>query len=407
MNPQTVQKSIRGRLNPFRKRQRSQSPQVNRVSGTFIEMTEIVKTFHTAAGEFPALRGIDACFDRGEFVSVVGKSGSGKSTLVNMLTGIDHPTSGSVRIGDTYVHELNESEMARWRGRNLGIVFQFYQLLPMLSLVENVMLPMDLCDLLPPAERPKRAIELLDQLGLADLADKMPAAVSGGQQQSAAIARALANDPPLIIADEPTGNLDSKAADRVFQTFEALARQGKTIIVVTHDPDLAKRAFRTMLLVDGESVHETVASALPLLTHQQMLKATKSLHPSRAEPGQTILRQGQRNDSFFMIAKGQTQVEVQGADGRPVHVTELGPGQYFGEVSLLKQGRTTATIRAAAHSAVELLILERGAFHEIMNEAQAMKDAMTSLVQERIAQTRALAEALGTRGGRHAQTSLA
>jgi ABC-type lipoprotein export system ATPase subunit len=370
-------------------------------------MQQIVKVFHTAAGEFPALRGIDAHFDRGEFVSVVGKSGSGKSTLVNMLTGIDHPTAGSVRIGDTYVHKLNESRMARWRGRNLGIVFQFYQLLPMLSLVENVMLPMDLCDILPRTERPKRAMELLDQMGLADVASKMPAEVSGGQQQSAAIARALANDPPLVIADEPTGNLDSRAADRVFAKFENLARQGKTILVVTHDPDLAKRAFRTMLLVDGEAVHETVASALPLLTHHQMLKATKSLLPRRFEPGQTILHQGQQNDSFYMIAKGQTQVEVQGADGKPVTVAQLGPGQYFGEVSLIEQRRTTATIKAAAHSAVELVALERGMFHDLMNEAQAMREELTSVVRQRLAETRALTGALTSRGGLRAQTSLA
>jgi ABC-type lipoprotein export system ATPase subunit len=370
-------------------------------------MRQIVKTFQTAAGEFPALRGIDAYFDRGEFVSVVGKSGSGKSTLVNMLTGIDHPTQGSVRIGDTYVHKLNESQMARWRGRNLGIVFQFYQLLPTLSLVENVMLPMDLCDVLPRAQRPKRAMELLDQMGLADVADKMPAAVSGGQQQSAAIARALANDPPLIIADEPTGNLDSRAADHVFQTFEQLARQGKTIIVVTHDPDLAKRSFRTMLLVDGEAVHETVAHALPLLTHRQMLKATKSLQTRRFEPGQTILRQGQRNDSFYMIAKGQTEVEIKGADGAPVPVTQLGPGQYFGEVSLIRQRRTTATIKAAGPSAVELVALERRTFQELMEEAQAMREELTKVVRHRMDETKALASVWGKTGGRRVQTSLA
>jgi ABC-type lipoprotein export system ATPase subunit len=370
-------------------------------------MQQIVKIFHTAAGEFPALRGVDAHFDRGEFVSVVGKSGSGKSTLVNMLTGIDHPTGGSVRIGDTFVHKLNESQMARWRGRNLGIVFQFYQLLPMLSLVENVMLPMDLCDQLPRAARHKRAMELLDQMGLADVADKMPAAVSGGQQQSAAIARALANDPPLLIADEPTGNLDSRAAEHVFRIFEELAHQGKTILVVTHDPDLAKRAFRTMLLVDGEAVHETVASALPLLTHKQMLKATKSLQPSRFEPGQTILHQGQQNDRFYMIAKGQTQVEVQGVDGTPVPVAQLGPGQYFGEVSLIQHERTTATIKAAAHSAVEVVALKQGDFQEIMNEAQAMREELINVVRQRIAETKALAGAWGATGGLRAQTALA
>ena len=194
-----------------------------------------------------------------------------------MLTGIDHPTSGEVRIGDTYVHKLNESRMARWRGRNLGIVFQFYQLLPMLSLLENAMLPMDFCAVLPPAEREARATELLRLVGLEKDAHKMPAAVSGGQQQSAAIARALANDPPLIVADEPTGNLDSRAAERVMQIFEKLVAQGKTIVMVTHDPTLAQRTSRTLLLSDGQVVNETVASTLPLLTHQQMLKATKNL----------------------------------------------------------------------------------------------------------------------------------
>jgi len=224
--------------------------------GPFIEMREIVKTFYTAAGEFTALRGIDAAFHRGEFVSVVGKSGSGKSTLVNMLSGIDHPTSGSVRVGDTYVHALNESQMARWRGRNLGIVFQFYQLLPMLSLLENVMLPMDFSETYAADEREQRALELLDMVGLADHAHDMPAAVSGGQQQSAAIARAMANDPPLIVADEPTGNLDSRTADAVFSIFENLAQQGKTIVMVTHDDGLARRAQRTICLADGEIVDE-------------------------------------------------------------------------------------------------------------------------------------------------------
>lgn len=225
-------------------------------ASSLIQMRQIVKTFKTPAGDFTALKGIDADFYPGEFVSVVGKSGSGKSTLVNMITGIDRPTSGEVKIGDTYVHRLNESEMSRWRGRNLGIVFQFYQLLPMLSLLENVMLPMDISRLYTPAERERRALELLDRVGLAAVAHKMPAAVSGGQQQSAAIARALANDPPLIVADEPTGNLDSRAAAAIFELFEGLVAQGKTVIMVTHDPVLAQRAGRILRLADGEIVQD-------------------------------------------------------------------------------------------------------------------------------------------------------
>jgi putative ABC transport system ATP-binding protein len=207
----------------------------------YIQMRRIVKTFNTPAGDFHALRGINVDFHQGEFVSVVGKSGSGKSTLANMITGIDRPTSGEVKIGDTYVHHLSESEMARWRGRNLGIVFQFYQLLPMLSLLENVMLPMDFCNMYAPETREQRALALLDMVGLADHAHSMPSTVSGGQQQSAAIARALANDPPVIVADEPTGNLDSRAASAVFEIFEALMERGKTILMVTHDNALAQR----------------------------------------------------------------------------------------------------------------------------------------------------------------------
>jgi putative ABC transport system ATP-binding protein len=231
----------------------------NTSNGALIQMRQITKIFETSAGDFTALKGINADFREGEFVSIVGKSGSGKSTLVNMVTGIDRPTSGEVKIGDAYVHKLSESEMARWRGRNLGIVFQFYQLLPMLSLVENVMLPMDFCDMYDAGERERRAMELLDMVGLADHARKMPNAVSGGQQQSAAIARALANDPPIVIADEPTGNLDSRAAEIVFRVFEDLAGRGKTILMVTHDGGLARRASRTLLLSDGEIINELYA----------------------------------------------------------------------------------------------------------------------------------------------------
>ncbi|MBN1580922.1 MAG: ATP-binding cassette domain-containing protein [Anaerolineae bacterium] len=369
----------------------------------FIEMSNIVKIFHTPAGEFPALKGIDADFHKGEFVSVVGKSGSGKSTLVNMLAGIDHPTSGEVRIGDTYVHKLNESQMSRWRGRNLGIVFQFYQLLPMLSLLENVMLPMDFGGMYAPAERETRAMNLLDMVGLADVAHKMPAAVSGGQQQSAAIARALANDPPLIVADEPTGNLDSRAADVIFRIFEELSTQGKTIIMVTHDSSLADRASRKVLLADGEMINETVAKTLPLLTHRQMLKATKILEPRRFEAGETIIQQGNQNNRFYMIAQGHTEVHLE-QKARSGVVARLGPGQYFGEVELFqRRDQAVASVKAAVHSAVEVLTLEKHAFVELMNEANAMRDALVQVVQERLAQN-----ALFERGGiGYAQTSLA
>ena len=223
-----------------------------------IDLRQIVKTFETAAGMFTALKGVDLQVDSGEFLAVIGKSGSGKSTLINMLTGIDRPTSGEVLVGDTAIHTLNEGQMAVWRGRNLGVIFQFFQLLPTLSVIENVMLPMDFCNMYTPRERRERALHLLEQVEMVEQAHKLPTAVSGGQQQRVAIARALANDPPIIVADEPTGNLDSKTAEAVFSMFEQLVAQGKTILMVTHDNDLAKRVTRAVLVADGEIVDEVV-----------------------------------------------------------------------------------------------------------------------------------------------------
>jgi len=359
-------------------------------SNTLIQMRQIVKTFRSAAGEFTALKGINADFHRGEFVSVVGRSGSGKSTLVNMLTGIDRPTSGEVKIGDTYVHRLSESNMAKWRGRNLGIVFQFYQLLPMLSLLENVMLPMDFCEMYAPNERQARAIKLLQLVGLGQVVRAMPAAVSGGQQQSAAIARALANDPPIIVADEPTGNLGSRAAGTVMQIFDSLVQQGKTIVMVTHDTGLAQRASRTLLLADGEIVSQTIASALPLLTHQQMLQATHNQQPRQFEPGATIIRQGDTGDYFYIITRGYVDVTLQQAAGREITVTRLGPGQYFGEVALLCGGRTIANVKAAPQTPVKVVILEREIFTGLMDQAQAARQAMTRVARDRLAENAAL-----------------
>jgi ABC-type lipoprotein export system ATPase subunit len=222
-----------------------------------IDLRGVVKAYRTDAGPFLALKGIDLRIMPGEFVAVVGRSGSGKSTLINVFTGIDHPTEGEVLVAGTRIQGLDEGQMAEWRGRNLGIVFQFFQLLPMLTVVENVMLPMDLSGRYDPAERHERALYLLDQVGvMAEEARQFPAAVSGGQQQRAAIARALANDPPILVADEPTGNLDSRAAADIYRLFESLVARGKTILMVTHDRELAARAPRTLTLADGEFVRE-------------------------------------------------------------------------------------------------------------------------------------------------------
>jgi putative ABC transport system ATP-binding protein len=242
-----------------------------------IALRDVVKVYKTAAGGYTALKGIDLEIRRGEFVGIIGRSGSGKSTLMNMITGIDRPTSGDVRVGETVVQRLSENQIARWRGRNMGIVFQFFQLLPNLSAVENVMLPMDFCSTYPIGERRSRALKLLEMVDLAEHADKLPAALSGGQQQRVAIARALANDPPVIIADEPTGNLDSKTADSTFSLFERLTDEGKTVVMVTHDSNLARRVGRTVLLVDGEVVAEDADA-------RSSLAADVLLDPVRSTP---------------------------------------------------------------------------------------------------------------------------
>lgn len=225
-----------------------------------IGLNKVTKVYESAAGKFTALKGVDLPVEQGEFLAIIGKSGSGKSTLLNMITGIDRPTSGEVRVGDTAVHTLTEGQMAVWRGRNLGVIFQFFQLLPTLTVLENVMLPMDFCNMYSPRERRDRAMHLLDLVEMTSNAHKLPTAISGGQQQRAAIARALANDPPILVGDEPTGNLDSKTADAVFDLFQSLIERGKTILMVTHDSDLARRVTRAVKVADGEIVDEIVNS---------------------------------------------------------------------------------------------------------------------------------------------------
>lgn len=221
-----------------------------------IDLRGVVKVYETPTVPFMALKGIDLQVARGEFLAVVGKSGSGKSTLINMFTGIDHPTDGEVIVADTPIRRLNEGQMAEWRGRTMGIVFQFFQLLPTLTVVENVMIPMDLAGMYSLSERYTRAMHLLEQVGMADDAHKFPATLSVGQAQRAAIARALANDPPIVVADEPTGNLDTRNAALVFDLFVSLAEAGKTIVMVTHDDELARRTQRTVTIADGRIVDE-------------------------------------------------------------------------------------------------------------------------------------------------------
>jgi len=216
-----------------------------------ITLTRVNKSYATPSGPFSALEDISFEVGQGEFVAIVGKSGSGKSTLINILTGIDSPSSGEVQVASSAIHALSQEQLAVWRGKNVGVIFQFFQLLPTLTVAENVMLPMDFCNTFAPRARLPRALMLLEKLGIAEQAHKLPADLSGGQQQRTAIARALANDPPILVADEPTGNLDSQTSQDVMQFFRALVEEGKTVVMVTHERDFSRYFTRLITLADG------------------------------------------------------------------------------------------------------------------------------------------------------------
>ena len=341
-----------------------------------IELRDVQKSYMSAAGEFRALRGIDLEIDAGEFVSVIGKSGSGKSTLLNMVTGIDRPTAGEVLVNGTAVHKLDENQLAGWRGDNLGIIFQFFQLLPALSLMQNVILPMDLAGKYKPRERRERAEHLLELVELSEHIHKLPSMVSGGQQQRAAMARALANDPPIIIADEPTGNLDSKTAGKVFNLFNTLVEQGKTIIIVTHDSSLARRANRTALITDGEIVNEFVAKAFPTMTHDQLLAATHKVTPRQYEPGAMILTEGKDNDKFYIVSKGIVEVVLPRPNQSDVILLQLGPGKFFGEIAFFHGAKSRASVRAAESNPVEVLAMDYETLRAFLEESEPTREAL-------------------------------
>lgn len=305
-----------------------------------IRMEGVSKTFRGSSAPVTVLKDINIDIAAGEFVSIVGRSGSGKSTLLNMLTGIDHPSQGKVVISGTKLHHLSESQLASWRGKNLGIVFQFFQLLPMLSLLENTMLPMDLCEMFPAASRAERALKLLQLVGLKDFVHQMPGAVSGGQQQLAAVARALANDPPILIADEPTGNLDSKTAGEVMNLFQQLSHQGKTIVMVTHDQSLASQTQRSLLLSDGELIEPALSLAFPKLKPAVLLKIQHLSQRLVIPVGSAI----PQSVEMLVIASGKLTVNKQ----------LFGRGKLLDCASLQKAGQAFYAYEGAA----EILALD-------------------------------------------------
>ncbi len=363
---------------------RSRPPLAALVDAPLIEMQRVVKTFSNAAGEFTALRGVDLQVQQGEFVALIGKSGSGKSTLLNMLTGIDHPSTGKVIVDGVDVYAMSESKRSLWRGRNLGIVFQFFQLLPMLNLLENVMLPMDYVGMYDINERPKRAMGLLRMVGLEEQAQKLPRAVSTGQQQSAAIARALATDAPIIVADEPTGNLDSRSANHIIDLFDQLSEQGKTIVMVTHDSSMTKRTSRTVVISDGELVNETIAQALPRLSQPMMKELGKRVEKITFHPGETIIKANTPAEKFYMIAQGNVDIILQQRRKDDVLISQLSTNDFFGEIELIRGGKTIANIRAGADAPVELLTLSREDFKWMIEKSPMTEEYICDIVQTRL-----------------------
>ena len=377
------------RANLLQKNGRPSEKSTTEREAAAIVLHNVVKTYVNAAGSFTALKGVNLEMGYGQFISIVGKSGSGKSTLLNMLTGIDHPTSGEVIVGGRNIYQMTESQRAQWRGRNVGIVFQFFQLLPTLSLLENTMLPMDYCNVYPSNERPARAMELLRMVGLEAQAGQLPASVSSGQQQSAAIARALATDPDIILADEPTGNLDSRSAEVVIGLFRELSRRGKTILIVTHDPSFTRRTDQTVILSDGEIVDAAIARALPLLNHPLMLQATHQAQRRDYPAGATIIRQGEPVENFFMVAEGAVDVWLSNPGCAEIALARLGSGQFFGEVELIHGEHSIASVRAAPDSGAELALLPREEFYRLMSRSPSTQAAVEQIAHSRLEENKA------------------
>jgi putative ABC transport system ATP-binding protein len=238
------------------------------MSTPFIQVKNLIKTYDTPAGPLNVLRGFDLTINRGDFVTLIGPSGSGKTTFLNMITAIDTPSGGEVSVGDMNVTRARQRDLTKWRARNIGIIFQFFQLLPTLTVLENVIAPMDFADVFKPKERKDRAMMLLERFGIGDQAYKTPDMLSGGQQQRVAVARALANNPPLIIGDEPTGNLDRMSASNVFNYFNELAKEGATVLLVTHDRELVHNVPHLLEMVDGSIGRTTLQAAAKRRTEE-------------------------------------------------------------------------------------------------------------------------------------------
>ncbi len=348
-----------------------------------IHLNDVKKAYLTEAGEFLALKNVNLTIGKGEFVGVIGKSGSGKSTLINMITGIDRPTNGEIFVDGIPIHSLNEGEVAKWRGRNLGIVFQFFQLLPILTVAENVMLPMDFCNMYSPSKRRQRALEVLDLVGVAAHANKLPGQLSGGEQQRVAIARALANDPPIVMADEPTGNLDSKTAAIIFSLFDELVSGGKTIVMVTHDKDQARRVTRTIVIADGEIIEQYLSQAFPSLSQEQLILLTSQLQSQKFSPGSLIIKKGDAAEKLYIVTRGHVDVIRTTPDGKEQMVAQIAAPHYFGEAEIINGSASPVTFRAGPEGEIETAALPKEIFKKLLNDSETTRQEIVQLARQR------------------------
>jgi ABC-type lipoprotein export system ATPase subunit len=363
-----------------------------------VRLVDVVKTYKTGEHEFTALKGVTAEFYPGTFAGVLGKSGAGKSTLVNMITGVDTITKGEIYVDDVPVHTLNENQMALWRGQNIGVIYQTFQLLPMLSLLDNVMLPIDFCGNYHPRRSRERAMELLTMVELEDHVRKLPSAISGGQQQRVAIARALANDPPIIVADEPTGSLDSVTAEIIFQIFEKLVERGKTIIMVTHDFSLAHRMSHSIYMADGEIISPHVAGNMTMLNSQQMLMMTHAHETRVYQPGEMIIQQNEVVDGFFIIASGKVEVIALKKKKKDVEVLieRLGAGEYLGILGLVNHNDPEQSepslvgVRVMDETPLEVVFVPYDVMGELMEDSEELNDTLRVLAHKRQEKIQAL-----------------
>jgi len=341
-------------------------------------------------GQFHVLSDINLDVKEGEKIVVCGPSGSGKSTLIRCINRLEEHQAGDLVVhGVPLTNDVKNIEMIR---REVGMVFQSFNLFPHLTILDNLTLAPIWVKKMPKKEAEEIAMSLLTRVRIPEQALKYPGQLSGGQQQRVAIARALANDPPVLIADEPTGNLDSKTANAVFQLFEGLVANGKTVVMVTHDSDLAKRVDRAVIVADGAIVNEYVAKALSTLSIDQLALVTRQLESRTYTPGAPIISQGETADQFYIITKGQVEVLLHQPNGPAIPVTTMSPGQYFGEIGLLRGGARTATVRAAGEANVEVVALDHDEFNSLIADSETTKLAIDRVANQRFLENSAVRE---------------